>query len=101
MGVAGFTPPLWGQYQVANITSVSRFGLGAYMAATAVGLLAVSYYYRDQAATFSELPARFRNGLTGLPDAVRDRDGDTDDEEDAPHHPTTTAAEPDKPETHS
>ncbi|WP_146417343.1 hypothetical protein [Haloarcula hispanica] len=104
MGVAGFTPPLWGQYQVANITSVSRFGLGAYMAATAVGLLAVSYYYRDQAATFDELPARIRNGLTGLPDGVRDRlgrDGDTDDEEDAPHRPTTTAAEPDQPETHS
>jgi len=99
MGVDGFTPPLWGQYQVANITSVSRFGLGAYMAATAVGLLAVSYYYRDQAATFSELPARLRGGLTGLPDAVRDRlgrDGDTDDEEDAPHRPTTTAAEPDQ-----
>ncbi|NLV14477.1 hypothetical protein [Haloarcula argentinensis] len=103
MGVAGFTPPLWGQYQVANITSVSRFGLGAYMAATAVGLLAVSYYYRDQAAAFSELPARLRDGLTGLPDAVRDRlgsDGDSD-EEDAPHRPTTTAAEPDQPETHS
>ena len=104
MGVDGFTPPLWGQYQVANITSVSRFGLGAYMAATAVGLLAVSHYYRDQAATFSELPARFQDGLTGLPDAVRDRlgrDGDSDDEEDAPHRPTTTAAETDQPETHS
>ncbi|AEM56849.1 hypothetical protein HISP_06320 [Haloarcula hispanica N601] len=104
MGVDGFTPPLWGQYQVANITSVSRFGLGAYMAAAAVGLLAVSYYYRDQAATFSELPARFRSGLTGLPDAVRDRlgrDGDTDDEDDAPHRPTTTAVKSDQPETHS
>ncbi|RLM42252.1 hypothetical protein DVK00_17820 [Haloarcula sp. Atlit-47R] len=104
MGVDGFTPPLWGQYQVANITSVSRFGLGAYMAATAVGLLAVSYYYRDQAATFRELPARLRDGLTGLPDAVQDRlgrEGDTDDEGDAPHRPTTTAAEPNHPETHS
>jgi hypothetical protein len=97
MGVSGFTPPLWGQYQVANITSVSRFGLGAYMAATAVGLLAVAYYYRDQAATFGELPARLRDGLRGLPDAVRDRLGrdDDSDEDDGPHRPTTTAADSD------
>ncbi|KAA9397136.1 hypothetical protein Har1130_08765 [Haloarcula sp. CBA1130] len=98
MGVDGFTPPLWGQYQVANITSVSRFGLGAYMAATAVGLLAVSYYYRDQSVTFGELPARVWNGMRGLPDTVRDRLGrndETDDEDDAPHRPTTTATETD------
>lgn len=91
MGVDGFTPPIWGEYQVANITSVSRFGLGAFMAATAVGLLAVAYYYRDEPVTFGELPARLRARLGNLPEAVRDRDGNTDDD-DAPHRPTTTAA---------
>ncbi|GCF12508.1 hypothetical protein Harman_04430 [Haloarcula mannanilytica] len=98
MGVSGFTPPLWGQYQVANITSVSRFGLGAYMAATAAGMLAVAYYYRDQTVTFGEFPARLRDGLGNLPNAVRERLGrgdDPDDEEDAPHRPTTTAADSD------
>ena len=102
MGVDGFTPPLWGQYQVANITSVSRFGLGAYMAVAAVGLLTIAYYYRDQAVTFGELPARLHDGLTGLPDAVRNRlgrDRDSDDEDDAPHRPTTTAVETDQPGT--
>jgi len=100
MGVDGFTPPLWGQYQVANITSVSRFGLGAYMAATAVGLLAVGYYYRNESVSFGDLPARLRSGLTGLPDAVRDRlgrDGEADDDDDTPHSPTTTTAETQRP----
>ena len=100
MGVEGFTPPLWGQYQVANITSVSRFGLGAYMAATAVGLLAVGYYYRNESVSFGDLPARLRSGLTGLPDAVRDRlgrDGEADDDDDTPHSPTTTTAETQRP----
>ncbi|MDT3435066.1 hypothetical protein [Haloarcula sp. 1CSR25-25] len=100
MGVDGFTPPLWGQYQVANITSVSRFGLGAYMAATAVGLLAVGYYYRNESVAFGDLPARLRSGLTGLPDAVRDRlgrDGEADDDDDTPHSPTTTTAETQRP----
>ncbi len=58
MGVEGFTPPLWGQYQVANITSHSRFGLGAYMAMVAVGLLVVAFYFRDSDATFGDLAAR-------------------------------------------
>ena len=91
MGVTGFTPPLWGRYQVANITSVSRFASGAYLAMTAVGLLAVAYYYRDRTVAFGDLPARLR----GLPGAVRDRGGDTSDEDDAPHRPTTTAPETD------
>ncbi|WP_232700297.1 hypothetical protein [Halobacterium wangiae] len=55
MGVEGFTPPLWGSYQVANITSHSRFGLGAYLSMVAVGLLAVAFYYRDRDTTPGDL----------------------------------------------
>ncbi|MFB6150773.1 MAG: hypothetical protein ABEJ40_03105 [Haloarculaceae archaeon] len=58
MGVGGFTPPIWGQYQVANVTSTSHFGPGAFVAGGAVGLLAVAFYYRDSTATFGELPDR-------------------------------------------
>lgn len=90
MGVTGFTPPLWGRYQVANITSVSRFGLGAYMAMAAVALLAVGFYYRDRAVTFGELPGRIRAGIVGLPGAIRRRSG-RDDDDDGSHRPTTTA----------
>ncbi|WP_424004351.1 hypothetical protein ACOZ4I_06960 [Haloarcula salina] len=91
MGVTGFTPPLWGRYQVANITSVSRFGLGAYMAITAVGMLAVAFYYRDRAVSFGELPGRLSRGIAGLPGAVRRRDGRESDDDDGSHRPTTTA----------
>jgi hypothetical protein len=54
MGVDGFTPPIWGSYQIANITSRSRFGLGAYVAGVAVVLLAVAFHYRDRATTFGD-----------------------------------------------
>nr|WP_049918660.1 hypothetical protein [Haloferax larsenii] len=59
IGVDPFTPPLWGKYEVANITSYSRFGAGAYLAMVAIGLLVVAYYYRDTAAT----PATLVSGL--------------------------------------
>ncbi len=66
MGVDGFTPPVWGTYEVANITSQSRFGLGAYVTMTAIGMLAVATYYRDDPVTIGEVPARVRDGLGSL-----------------------------------
>lgn len=71
MGVEGFTPPLWGRYEVANITSQSRFGLGAFMAMAAVSLLVVAYYYRDSDALIDELPGRFARGVRRAPGAIR------------------------------
>ncbi|GGN84963.1 hypothetical protein [Haloarcula pellucida] len=68
MGVSGFTPPLWGRYSVANITSVSRFGPGAYMAMVAVFLLAVALFYRDEPVTVRELPGRIRRRVERLLD---------------------------------
>jgi hypothetical protein len=73
MGVDGFTPPLYGRYEVANITSYSRFGAGAYVAMLAVALLVVAYRYRDRTTTPRELvdglaaraPAVVRRRLPG------------------------------------
>jgi hypothetical protein len=77
LGVDGFTPPLWGKYTVANITSYSRFGAGAYLTALAVGSLAVAYYYRDDPIRFVDLPGRFRRRVTGFGGSPRrDRTGD-------------------------
>lgn len=56
MGVPGFTPPLWGKYEVANITSYSRFGLGVYVTMLAVGLLVIAYRCRNTNATFVDIP---------------------------------------------
>ncbi|WP_436928796.1 hypothetical protein [Halosimplex halobium] len=65
MGVDGFTPPLWGSYEVANITSRSRFGAGAYLTGIAIGLLVVAFYYRDTPATFGDLPDRVAGRIEG------------------------------------
>ncbi|WP_435317192.1 hypothetical protein [Haloarchaeobius sp. TZWSO28] len=80
MGVSGFTPPLWGKYEVANITSYSRLGLGAYLATCSVGLLVVAFYYRDKPVTFGDLPGRLRN----LPGAIREKLPGASDEDELP-----------------
>ena len=58
VGVDGFTPPIWGKYEVANITSYSRLGMGAYVTSLSIGLLIVAYYYRDSTVQFRDLPGR-------------------------------------------
>jgi len=60
IGVEGFTPPIWGKYEVANITSYSRLGLGAYVTMLSIGLLVVAFYYRDSSVEFGDLPGRLR-----------------------------------------
>jgi hypothetical protein len=82
MGVEGFTPPIWGRYEVANITSYSRLGAGAYLSVLAIGLLALAYYYRDSDATARDLATDAR----ALPSRVRDRlrRGQPDEDGDRP-----------------
>jgi len=75
VGVDPFTPPLWGRYEVANITSYSRLGAGAYLTVVSIGLLAVAYYYRDTDVTVGELPSRMRGGIDGLRDRIGDDSG--------------------------
>lgn len=81
MGVEGFTPPLWGRYEVANITSYSRFGPGVYLTVLAIGLLVVAYRYRDSDATIGD----FSELLRGAAARYRSSDG----REDAPTDPAS------------
>ena len=74
MGVDPFTPPLWGKYAVANITSYSRFGVGAYLTVGAIGLLVVAWLARDSTATVGDLPRLVR----AVPDRLRERVGRTE-----------------------
>jgi hypothetical protein len=73
MGVDPFTPPMVGRYEVANITSYSHFGVGAFMAMAAVGLLAVAYYYRDTEVPVRAVPGRAVRRGRGLVDRLRER----------------------------
>ena len=88
VGVDGFTPPIVGSYQVANITSYSAFGPGVGVAGAAIALLAVAFYYRDTPVHLSDLPARIasRSGLGG-------EDGEAPAE--SPKRPPEGAAQPD------
>ncbi|GAB7012817.1 hypothetical protein [Halolamina salina] len=74
VGVDPFTPPLWGKYAVANITSYSRFGVGAYLTVVAIGLLVVAWLARDSTATVGDLPRLIR----AVPDRLRKRVGRTE-----------------------
>jgi hypothetical protein len=65
MGVETFTPPLLGSYSVANITSYSRFGAGAYLSMVAIGLLVVAFAARDSEVTFAGVPQWIRDRLPG------------------------------------
>lgn len=76
VGVEPFTPPIWGMYQVANITSYSRFGAGVYVSMTAIGLLVVAFLFRDSDATVGELPGIVAERTRDLVAAVRRRTGD-------------------------
>ena len=87
MGVDGFTPPLWGSYEVANITSYSRLGLGAYVTGLAIGLLVVAFYYRDSVATVGDLPDRIAGRIDGASEWFEDNtvgDDEWDESEEPP-----------------
>jgi hypothetical protein len=73
IGVRGFTPPLWGVYEVANITSYSQFGRGVDFIAAAVALLGVAFYYRDSDAPVTALPRRAVGRVRGAVGWVRGR----------------------------
>jgi len=80
MGVEGFTPPLWGKYEIANITSYSRFGAGAYVSMVAIALLLVAFRHRNDAATTRDLFAALadldrEDVRKRLPAVGRDDDG--------------------------
>lgn len=59
-GVEGFTPPVLGSYEVANITGFAWFGPGGYLTLLALGLLVAAFLVRDSDATVGDLPALVR-----------------------------------------
>ncbi|NKE35306.1 hypothetical protein GWG54_05650 [Natronococcus sp. JC468] len=77
-GVDGFTPPLLGNYQVANIDGTAWVGPGGYMLVAAVVALAVAVALRDSPATIADVPALARNGWNRFRDRVRRRGREDD-----------------------
>lgn len=63
IGVEGFTPPILGTYEVANLTTTSYLDVGAWMAGSAVLLLLVAYYFRNTDATFGDVPELLSGGF--------------------------------------
>ncbi|SDK43907.1 hypothetical protein [Natronorubrum texcoconense] len=104
-GVEGFTPPVIGPYEIANISGYAWLGSGGYLTLTAVALLAVAYLLRDTDATVRDAPALVRSSgerareylrrrRGGDDGAQRDSNGGEEREIDRP-----TAAEPTRSET--
>ncbi|WP_228546171.1 hypothetical protein [Halegenticoccus tardaugens] len=79
-GIDGFTPPVLGSYEVANISGSAGFGPGGYVAVGALALLAVAFSLRDSTATVADVPTLLRAGRRRLRDRISrrgagDRDG--------------------------
>ena len=80
-GVEGFTPPLLGTYEVANISGYAWFGPGGYLTVLALSLLVAAFLLRDSDSTFRNLPRLLRevpSKLRKLPKTVRGRIGNDD-----------------------
>ncbi|MGM0606533.1 MAG: hypothetical protein ACQETB_12800 [Halobacteriota archaeon] len=75
-GVEGFTPPILGGYEVANISGFAWFGPGGYLTVLAVVLLIGAYLARDTDSRFGDVPDIVRRKATATrnrPGAVRGR----------------------------
>ena len=88
VGVAEFTPPLLGAYEIANISGVAWFGPGGYMTGLGFLLLVAAYLLRDSRVTAGEAVKRLRDRLGG------GSDGDAPDRDRSSDEPTPTTDEP-------
>ena len=75
-GVDGFTPPILGPYEVANISGYAWPGSGGYLTIVAIGLLIVAYRLRGSEATVGDTPALVRSNAERIRNRVGRRDGD-------------------------
>ena len=55
-GYDGFTPPVFGSYEIANISGFATIGPGGYLISTAVIMLIISFLLRGNPATVSDTP---------------------------------------------
>ena len=69
-GVDGFTPPLLGGYEVANISGFAWLSTGGYLTLAAVGLLVTAFLARDTEVRIGEIPAVLRAWGNGLRDRL-------------------------------
>ncbi|OYR45208.1 hypothetical protein [Halorubrum sp. Eb13] len=88
VGVAEFTPPLLGGYEIANISGVAWFGHGGYMTGLGFLLLVAAYLLRDSQVTVGEAAERLRDRLGG------GSDGDGPDRDRSSDEPPATTDEP-------
>lgn len=63
VGYDGFTPPVLGSYEIANISGYATFGPGGYLAMAAVVLLVIAFLLRNTPATVSDVPALLRGAI--------------------------------------
>ena len=69
VGVDGFTPPVIGSYEIANISGYATLGSGAYLTLVAVVLLVVAFTLRRSEAKIWDTPRVIR----AVPGQVRER----------------------------
>lgn len=65
-GVDGFTPPLLGSYEVANISGFAWFGPGGYLTVVALALLVVAFFLRNTDARIADAPRLARATIGGI-----------------------------------
>ncbi len=70
-GVDGFTPPLLGGYEVANISGFAWIGAGGYLTVLAVCLLVAAFFARDTDARIPEIPRILRRWARGVVERLR------------------------------
>ena len=76
-GVDSFTPPVFGSYEIANISGFATFGIGGYLALSAVILVILGFLFRNSSATISDLPVIIRQGSDRITARMRpSRGGD-------------------------
>ncbi|MFC5135019.1 MULTISPECIES: hypothetical protein [Haloferacaceae] len=91
VGVAEFTPPLLGGYQIANISGVAWFGPGGYLAGFGFLLLVVAFLLRDSKVTIGEAFGAIRERISGDAPDVDDGDDPARDRPAEDDEPTPTA----------
>ncbi|NGM68377.1 hypothetical protein G6M89_05040 [Natronolimnobius sp. AArcel1] len=95
-GIDGFTPPLLGSYEIANISGVAWFGPGGYLTIVALALLVVAFLSRDSDATLGDVPALVRDRTDRLIGRIRPERDSSDGSDPKPTTMSTDATAADR-----